>query len=347
MSFGNNMTKYKLTEEDVEAMREEFGEVTKWASEAYLTNATKYHGEGSMILSETLDGLKKTLDHYGNSEQLSGSILSQLKNSVNNLEVSILHRLGYQELMGRSLGLKEAGERFVDYLISSTVDIQDRDKKGMCYVSHDAKMIYFHTPKNCSSTMRKVLGKINSHSVVADNYFDLSDAIKKKYKKVSIIRDPIDRTVSSFIEVTRRAYTDNLNLQNYDFMKQDNLKDAFLKFVDELERQDVYSPDVMDQHVRGQAFFLTDQDGNDIDFDYVLDCDDNFKKYLSEMLQEMGVKFDESDSPHERKTDDDFKNNIREILEKEPELLDRLYKIYHRDFELLDRIKIKHNKEKE
>jgi len=149
--------------------------------------------------------------------------------------------------------------------------------KGLCDVYHNEKLIFIRVSSNASTSIRLALGKSN-----VDNYLSIINNKKEenKYITFAIIRDPIERLVSGYIKVCVRATADSPEILNKEFYWIKDQKMRFYAFIDELEKG------YFDCHIELQRFFLTDENNNLFDIDYILmleNLDEDFSKMCREL----------------------------------------------------------------
>lgn len=133
--------------------------------------------------------------------------------------------------------------------------------KGLCYVSDKLKVIFVPIPKNASTSVRNITG----FEFRADNIMAYSENLAAgDYKAFAIIREPVPRFISGYIEVCQRASGDSPHILTRDFYWMRG-KNRFLKFLEEIEH------DWFDAHLFPQEYFLCDYAGNPFMIDAYLD----------------------------------------------------------------------------
>ncbi len=79
--------------------------------------------------------------------------------------------------------------------------------KGFIYISKKYNLIFIPIPKNGSTTIRKIKDLSFEQDTIEKYRSDIS---KGAYNVFTVIRDPLDRLVSGYIETILRAYN-NIN----------------------------------------------------------------------------------------------------------------------------------------
>jgi len=197
--------------------------------------------------------------------------------------------------------------------------------KGWCWYNLDNNICFIGVPKNASTSIRNGLN-LNK----MDNYFTLSDDVKNNLNLITVLRDPLDRLVSSYLEVLVRLH-DSPKTGEKKFYHMKESIERFEEFISELER------DTYDAHVETQFFYVTDDNGDLLPFYKILsfDCLDEQINILKNELVIGGS------IPHLNKKSNNKKNMVYNYLENDVSLLKRIKKIYSCDYNLIEKIKNK------
>tara|TARA_R110000803_G_scaffold86919_3_gene153477 strand:+ start:1143 stop:1757 length:615 start_codon:yes stop_codon:yes gene_type:complete len=197
--------------------------------------------------------------------------------------------------------------------------------KGWCWYNLDNNICFIGVPKNASTSIRNGLN-LNK----MDNYFTLSDDVKNNLNLITVLRDPLDRLVSSYLEVLVRLH-DSPKTGEKKFYHMKESIERFEEFISELER------DTYDAHVETQFFYVTDDNGDLLPFYKILsfDCLDEQINILKNELVIGGS------IPHLNKKSNNKKNMVYSYLENDVSLLKRIKKIYSCDYNLIEKIKNK------
>ena len=151
--------------------------------------------------------------------------------------------------------------------------------KGICYVNDANRIIFLTVPKNASTSIRK----IPEIPFYKSNIMSFEkELVNGEYRAFTVIRDPVRRFVSSFIEVCLRATVDSPHILAREFYWA-NGKDRFVKFVEEVERE------FFDIHTFPQRYFLTDYQDRPFKIDAYIDID-RMEQALPRTLEKFGAK---------------------------------------------------------
>ena len=124
--------------------------------------------------------------------------------------------------------------------------------KGLCYVSDKFNVIFVPIPKNASTSIRNIVGL----EFQVDNIMRYSEKLStREYMAFTIIREPIERLISGYIEVCKRASGDSPHILMKDFYWMKGKK-RFMSFLDEIESG------FFDAHIVPQEYFLCDYVGS-------------------------------------------------------------------------------------
>ncbi|MGI9628305.1 MAG: sulfotransferase family 2 domain-containing protein [Longimicrobiales bacterium] len=123
------------------------------------------------------------------------------------------------------------------------------DFSPLCYFSEERQYIWIHVAKNASSTLRSIFGN-DLYQARSCCYVDLPPHIRRGYTTIVFLRNPIERTLSAYQEVSLRADTDEGYLTGRKFLGMPEGLDRFAVFLDEV------SQDPWDGHVLSQSRFI-------------------------------------------------------------------------------------------
>ena len=192
--------------------------------------------------------------------------------------------------------------------------------KGWCWYNTDNKINFIAVPKNASTSIRNGL-----NLKTMDNYFNLTEDFKNVYKNITVLRDPLERIVSSYLEVLNRLH-DSPKTGEKKFFHMTESIDRFREFISELERE------TYDAHVEPQFFYISDNEGNILPFYKILKFE-NIMNDFSELKSDLELI---ENLPHLNSKPQQRKNMIYSYLQQDPSLIDRIKKIYEKDFELYE-----------
>ena len=161
-------------------------------------------------------------------------------------------------------------------------------EKGWCWVGHKEKIIFIGIPKNASTSIRNSFGFKASEP---DNYFSIQKRVtdERNYKTLTVLRNPLDRFISGYIEVCKRATGDSPKTLEKQFYWMRNSKRRFLAFLDEIEL------DFFDAHIEPQEHYLTDYNGKFIHCDFYLimeNLEEEFRNMCRKLNIDIPLRFD-------------------------------------------------------
>ncbi len=134
--------------------------------------------------------------------------------------------------------------------------------KGLGYISETYKIIFIPIPKNASTSVRSI-GNLEFRQ---GNFLAYKTRIANgEYKTFAILREPISRFVSGYIEVCKRATGDSTAILKRDFYWIKNPHKRFILFLDELESE------WFDAHMFPQHYFLYDYEDKPYSVDAYID----------------------------------------------------------------------------
>ena len=102
-------------------------------------------------------------------------------------------------------------------------------KPGMVYISKLLKLVFIPIPKNGSTTIRMLPdAHFEQVFLTSVTQFEYSD-----YNWFSVVREPVDRFISSYLETRLRGYNNIFK----DYVFQNNLEGSLQGCVTELENE--------------------------------------------------------------------------------------------------------------
>jgi len=196
-------------------------------------------------------------------------------------------------------------------------------KKGWCWYNEDNKLCFIAVPKNASTSLRN-----GFNLTKMDNYFNLNKGLKNELKLITVIRNPLDRLVSSYLEVLVRLH-DSPKTGDKKFYHMNESIERFEEFISELER------DTYDAHVETQSFYVTDDKGQLLPFYKILTFE-SLSNQINTLKTELGIN---TNIPHLNQKHNDKKNMVYKYLKNDTSLIERIKKIYNCDYKLIEKIK--------
>jgi hypothetical protein len=191
--------------------------------------------------------------------------------------------------------------------------------KGKVWISDKEKVIFLGIPKTASTSIRRMLGM---YAKDCSNFNELKDEKKyDDYTMFTILRNPLERFVSGYLEVMLRGRQHDDTFKR-EFFRIKNDVERFKVFVNEVEN------DLYDSHIERQWYFVSDETGENVNsrIDVFLIFEklrnDIKKLNLSVALMHLNV--------HSQ----DQKIKILNYLKQDTVLCDRINQIFAKDWEL-------------
>ena len=122
--------------------------------------------------------------------------------------------------------------------------------KGLCYILKDKKVCFIPVPKNSSTTFRNEC----PWSYETENFIKNPQVLDEN-KVICIVREPLDRLISGYLEVLIRTHDCPRTLEK-DFIYIREEPQRFLAFIKEIKKE------FFDAHIEPQLFYLTNEDNN-------------------------------------------------------------------------------------
>ena len=189
-------------------------------------------------------------------------------------------------------------------------------------INHEKKLIFIHIPKNAGSSIIKAMGVENIFfDEVIDKYKENYEKYWNKYKKFTVIRDPIDRIISAykFSRMDESGWfsstgSEGLNKHmHYDICNSMNINE-YINYIYEDRRR-------LNRWTVPQSWIITNKDGKiEIDF---------FVRYenLLEDLHQIGI------NNLEKLNSSEIKNkNLIQLTKKSKILLSEIYEVDYKNF---------------
>lgn len=148
--------------------------------------------------------------------------------------------------------------------------------RPVCYVSHRYRFIWILVAKNASSTLREWFAR-EPFVATLHTLADLPADIRHSYFTFVFLRDPVERALSAYQEVSYRADRNASYLPGAAFVRRPAGPERFAAFLDAAAR------DPWDGHVRPQAHFI---DGVRLD-DW--GCVEQLQPDFARILERLGI----------------------------------------------------------
>ncbi len=179
------------------------------------------------------------------------------------------------------------------------------------------KIMFINIPKNASSSLRDGLStSVNGRLSELDDF--------ENYTIVSSIRNPLDRIVSQYNEVKKRAPKEVREL-NFFNMKEGS-REKFVEFLQEIKRG------CFDVHVIKQSDCLCGENGDIFDIDYLI-LFDELENDFNKIKENLGL---DVNLPHKKPGGP---SPYLEMVNSDEEIKRLVLEIYSKDWEIYNTIK--------
>lgn len=194
----------------------------------------------------------------------------------------------------------------------------------LCFLND--KFILINIPKNASTSIRNTLSLHRREPF--SNYTKNSE-----YKKIVVIRDPMRRVISSYMELIKLRkdgpYLETSGSEWFKLHQKDSEK-SFKLFIDYIENR------LYDAHVHTQYDYINKK-GLDLEgIDYVLSFE-YLERDFNNMCDDLGIN-KELQWTNMSKSNV-IKNKIKKLVEEDEVLQNKIKKIYYNDFLLYKKVK--------
>jgi|TARA_R110000787_G_scaffold10472_6_gene35551 hypothetical protein len=195
---------------------------------------------------------------------------------------------------------------------------------NLCFLND--KFILINIPKNASTSVRNAL------SLHRREPFS-NETKNSGHKKIVVIRDPVKRVVSSYMELIKlRKDGPHLETSGSEWFKlhQTNSEKSFKLFIDYIEDR------LYDSHIHTQCDYINKKGLSIEDMDYIL-LFEYLDRDFNDMCGDLGInkklKWDNKSKLNV------IKNKIKKLVKEDVGLIDKIKKIYSEDFTLYNKVK--------
>ncbi len=193
--------------------------------------------------------------------------------------------------------------------------------KGLFWHSSKYKLASLLIPKNATTSVKWSMGITGQIAIGYD------EACDKKYTKIVILRNPLNKFISGYLEVIKRKRPKTKKREFY--AEGDDKQKRFKKFITEVEKNGLF-----DEHIQLQHYAMTDLNGDMYQFDYILVLE-HIGKDWAKMCKDSGKKISLPKNNSGNKKD--F-NQLKELIDSDEDLQKRIDVILEKDWEIYDKI---------
>lgn len=193
--------------------------------------------------------------------------------------------------------------------------LREINPKFNSHIDHQRKFIFIHNPKAAGTTMWKIL-KLPKNNI--KNHFTptflVSPTIWEKYFTIVVIRNPLDRFISAYFELTDKNYN------GYYFRKYPDIHSFTPRQCFERLRNGLFMTTPQYRYVR---HFLSNKP-----VDYIIRFE-NLQDDTNRLGKTLNIKIPKKQVPHLNKRKYD-----KNIVLKDKKLVKDIKEYYHHDFAL-------------
>lgn len=140
-------------------------------------------------------------------------------------------------------------------------------RPGFVYVDHERRVVFIPIPKNGSTTIRNLrCFNFQQEQLTPQSLLEYSG-----YRFFTVLRDPVERFVSSYLEARHRGYN-NISM---DFIFEENLHKSISGCLEQLNKR------IFDPHFQGQGALLEFFESQEVDFLNFTNLDHELKNLLA------------------------------------------------------------------
>lgn len=193
---------------------------------------------------------------------------------------------------------------------------------NLTFVNDKKKICYIFIPKNATNSMKKLTATYNE-TLYTENVKKYED-----YKKIIVIRDPMSRIISTYNEVVKVASNETKKTEFYKNKK--DIEKSFDLFLDYIKDH------FYDGHICPQYLYLKMKGLKLADMDDVI-LFENISNETPKLKQKYKLGTGKAQVINPGKAQ--VKHLLNKVVHKYEQ---KIYNIYHKDFELYYHIKYNH-----
>lgn len=195
---------------------------------------------------------------------------------------------------------------------------------GRLWINHDKKLAFLGIPKNASSSIRTAIG-VETKRYTDRDIFTFGKSLDG-LTVFTVIREPLDRFISGYLEILKRADKDGHKTKKRKFYDVKDNKHRFIAFVNELYDEMKDSEGRMfDNHIEKQTYYIPTPVRGLV------------KMYMDFELKKLSKDL-QLEIPHQNKKADKDKDYLKSILLNRPKLLTKFRLLYKDDLKLYNEL---------
>lgn len=212
----------------------------------------------------------------------------------------------------------------------------EKYKISGCFMDDKKKFIFIHIYKNASISLRNILG-------MRGKYFEYEDVKNLNADTICIIRNPLDRIISSYLYLLRledngfpNQHPTHLTKETLFYKTQDRPIQSFKAFLHAIKYGNFY-----DAVTYPQVSFLKDRDLiiNDIDNVFIQEnIKTDFEKFKVKYNLDKNLRF-----PKDNRSDDETTELLKTFLRNDKLVIKEIVELYKEDFEMYNNLKTNNN----
>lgn len=195
-----------------------------------------------------------------------------------------------------------------------------------CQINHENKYVFINVSKNASTSIR--------NTIIFDIFTDYN-TIKNPddYFKFMVIRNPIYRAVSSYLELIKLRRDGPFQItQNSDWFKEKDKEKSFEMFIEFIDGN------FYDSHVLPQVNFLKDKDLTIDDIDVKLLHENIVEDFNGLVTNNKQIKV-KNKLMNMQVGDIGIKATLTKFVDSNPRIKERIREVYSEDSEIYDNLK--------
>ena len=209
------------------------------------------------------------------------------------------------------------------------------ERTPWCLINKANKYIFIHIPKNASTTIRGMVQFDGNNAMV--NYNNIKNP--ENYFKFIVIRNPVDRAISSYLEISKLRPDGNSNITRHsDWFKEPDKEKSFRMFLEYISKDNFYT---IDRHASPQIDWIKNKNLTLDDMDVTL-LNDTLDDDLNTMITtNKNIKTKRNNLVRMNVGKSGIKQKLKKFVAANVDVQDRIREIYAEDAKMYDELKKK------